>query len=119
GVRGSRFRARRALPSLPKGGTAHIRWIFQDGPDHPPFPYKTAGACPFAGLHQASADLADREPVAPHPGKDVAPHPRLLGEHVIARLSATVVLIHIPVAIRGAAQHMNRAGACRMEFTPA
>src|SRR5262245_23191668 len=73
------FRAQRALPSLPKGRTAHIRWIFQDGPDYTPFPHETAGTCLFAGLHQASADLADREPVAPHPCKDLAHHPRLLG----------------------------------------
>src|SRR5262245_11328025 len=53
------FRAQRPLPGLSKGRTAHIRWIFQDGPDHTPFPHETAGARPFARLHHAAADLTD------------------------------------------------------------
>jgi hypothetical protein len=113
------FGAQGPLPGFPKGRTAHIRGIFQDGPDHTPFPHETAGARPFAGLHEASADLADREPVASHPRKDLAHHPRLLGKHVITRLAATVVLGNIAVAIRRAAEDIDGPCTGGVEFPPA
>ena len=116
---GPQLRAQRALAGLAKSRTAHVRRIFQHRPDHTAFPHGAPCPGPFASLHQALTDLANREPVAPDRGKDLADYPRLLRQHVIARLSASVVFIDIPVAIRRAAQDIDRSRARRMEFAPA
>ena len=70
-------------------------------------------------LVQPAADLRQRQPLGRHPAKDLTHHAGLLGNDLVARHPAAVVLTDVAIAVRGAGQHAHPAGAGRVQLAAA
>ena len=93
--------------------------MVQDPPDHTPIPHRLARARPFARVREAPPHLANTQPIAPHPGKHVAPHAGFVRDNLIAGLAAARMLVDIAIALGRPTEPIHDASTGRMPFPPA
>jgi hypothetical protein len=93
--------------------------VLEDQPDRRPIPGRFSGPRGDAVASQASADLTDGAPLLADPLEDLPHDPGLFGHDLIARLAATLVLADVAVAVRRAAEHVDRTAARRVLLAPA
>ena len=90
-----------------------------DPPDPTAIPPRLARARHFAREREASTPLANAQPIASHPVKDLAHHAGFVRAKLIAGLPSPRMLVDIAIALGRATEHVHDARAGRRQFPSA
>src|SRR5207302_3403436 len=109
-------RSKRFDTGLSEGGGSLVGGIFEHVTNGGTIPHGFASARFLTGLIQATADLTNGTAILSDPSKDLAHDACFLQEHIKTRLSITIMLADIAIAIGGSTQHTHRSPLRPMSF---